>query len=86
VNQSLAQVAPGFSANELSGLEQAQAGELQASAAKAAADSAAEQASSSARKRTLLLWGVLLLGVIVFGGMSWRLIGQMKAGASKQQD
>ena len=81
-SQPLAQVAPGFSADELGRLEQAQAGELRESAAKAAAESAAVQAAISARKRTFILWGVLLLGVVVLGGMAWRLIRQMKAAAN----
>ena len=85
-SQPLAQVAPGFAAKELSGLEQAQAGELQANTANVKGDSAAVQAGNSARNRTFILWGVLLLGVAVLGGMAWRLIGQMKAGAGEKPD
>ena len=79
-SQPLEQVAPGFSIKELGKLEQAQVGELQESALKKTAESVAAQAASSARNRAFILWGVLLLGVLVLGGMAWRLIGQMKAG------
>lgn len=74
--QALSQVAPGFTAGELNQLEQAQAGELQARHT-AENDSAAVKAGLSARKRSLILWGVLLLGVALLGGMAWRLIRQM---------
>ena len=84
-SQPLAQVAPGFSANELNQLEAAQVGELQTGNAGATGDSAAAQAGLSARNRTFVLWGVLLLGVVVLGGMAWRLIRQMNVGASKEE-
>ena len=80
-SQPLAQVAPGFSEKEINRLELVQAGELQESAANAAADSVAAKAGRSARNRSFILWGVLLLGVAVLGGMAWKLIGQMKAAA-----
>ena len=76
--QTLNQVAPNFSAQELGQLELAQAGVLQASAGSAQVDSAATQAGMSARNRSLMLWSVLLLGVLVLGGMAWRLVKQMK--------
>ncbi len=83
-SQSLSQVAPGFTPNELNQLEQAQLGELQAGHANTSGDSTASQASLSARKRTFILWGVLLLGVVILGGMAWRLIRQMNAGPDKE--
>ncbi|MFZ4535423.1 DUF3999 family protein [Propionivibrio sp.] len=83
-SQPLSQVAPGFSAGELNQLEQAQAGELQSGPADASADSAASLAGLSARNRTFILWGVLLLGVVILGGMAWRLIRQMNAGSGKE--
>jgi len=81
-SQPLEQVAPGFSVKELGKLEPVQFGELHESAAKAAAESVAAQAASSASRRAFILWGVLLLGVAVLGGMAWKLIGQMKAAAN----
>jgi len=75
----LAEVAPGFSAQELSQTEQAQAGPLQSQPAAAAGTrSAAEAAAASAQSRTLILWGVLLAGVGVLGAMVWRLFRQMR--------
>jgi len=47
---------------------------------------AAAQAGRSARNRTDVLWGVLLLGVFVLGGMAWRLVRQMNNSASKTGD
>ncbi|MBI2305848.1 MAG: DUF3999 family protein [Rhodocyclales bacterium] len=79
VSQPLDRVAPGFTAGELRQLEQALPGELQSGHAAAAAESAASLAARAARQRTYLLWGVLLLGVVILGGMAWRLIGQMRA-------
>lgn len=82
-SQPLSQVAPGFTPHELAQLEQAHAGTLQTGPVAATGDSAAVQASLSARQRTYILWGVLLLGVAVLGGMAWKLIRQMKAGSDK---
>ncbi len=81
-SQPLAQVAPGFTARELTQLEQAQTGELQTGSA-AAGESAASLAGLAARNRSLILWGVLLLGVIILGAMAWRLVRQMKAGSDQ---
>ena len=64
---------------------EAQAGELQTGPANVSADSAASQAGFSARQRTYVLWGVLLLGVAILGGMAWRLIRQMNAGSGKEK-
>ena len=75
----LSQVAPGFSAQELGKLEQAQAGALQVrQGAGAAEESSAFTAGTSAQTRMWILWGVLLLGVAVLGAMGWRLFKQMK--------
>lgn len=82
-SQPLSQVAPGFTVHELDRLESAQVGELQSGHAGPVAASAAALASRSARNRTYVLWGVLLLGVLVLGGMTWRLVGQMNRSASK---
>ena len=84
-SQPLSQVAPGFGANELNQLEQAQAGELQTNAVSTAGDSAATQAASAARKRSFILWGVLLLGVVILCGMAWKLIRQMNADSGKEK-
>jgi hypothetical protein len=83
-SQSLGQVAPGFTPSELRQLEQALPGELQTGHAERSAASDASLAGISARNRTFILWGVLLLGVVVLGGMAWRLIRQMRAGSTKE--
>lgn len=69
-----------------SGQQTAQVGELQSGKTGTAAESAAAQAGRSARNRTYVLWGVLLLGVLVLGGMAWRLVRQMNNSASKTGD
>ncbi len=74
----LSQVAPGFTVQELLQLEQAQAGPLQIRRTASENDSAATTAKNSAQTRTLILWGVLLLGVAMLGAMAWRLFKQMK--------
>jgi hypothetical protein len=78
-SQSLAHVAPGFTAAELKQLEMAQLGEVSATSAGAAGETASELAAKAARNRRLALWGLLILGVLILGGMTWRLIQQMKA-------
>ena len=75
--QSLSQVAPNFSTQELAQLEQAQFGALQTRAVALGADSDAAKAGLSARNRSFILWAVLLLGVVVLGGMAWRLTKQI---------
>ncbi|MBL8415749.1 MAG: DUF3999 family protein [Propionivibrio sp.] len=75
-SQALSQVAPGFTPGELNQLERAQAGELRTGPANVSADSAASQAGLPARQRTFNLWGVLLLGVVILGGMAWRLLAE----------
>ncbi|MEO7579226.1 MAG: DUF3999 family protein [Massilia sp.] len=79
--QPLSQVAPGFSDAELQALEQASPGELQVQHAAPRPDAVSEAArlSGDTRQRMLMLWGVLLLGLLILGAMSWRLIRQMKA-------
>lgn len=80
--QALNQVAPGFTPDEFNQLEQAQAGELQTKYVSEEGDSAAVRASLSARNRTLILWGVLLSGVALLGGMAWRLVQQIYRASS----
>ena len=80
-NQPLAQVAPGFNANELKRLEMASLGEIQKNDGAKAGETAAELAKKAARNRQFALWGLLLVGVLVLAGMTWRLIQQMKAKA-----
>lgn len=77
--QPLGQVAPGFSAGELKRLEMAQLGEMQKMTGANAGETASELANREARNRRLALWGLLLIGVLVLAGMTWRLIQQMKA-------
>jgi hypothetical protein len=75
----LEQVAPGFSAQELARLEQAQAGPLQTRPGlEPPAHSAAQDAAAAAQRRTLVLWAVLLAGVAALAGMLWRLFRQMR--------
>jgi len=75
----LAQVAPGFSAQELAHIEPAEAGPLQTRPASATGTaSAAQAAAAAAQHRSLILWGVLLAGVAVLGTMVWRLLRQMR--------
>ena len=76
--RDIAQVAPGFTGAELQALEQASAGQMKSAGVQAPAPSDAAAAGSAARKRMLMLWVVLLLGVAVLGVMAWKLIGQMK--------
>lgn len=75
----LAQVAPGFSNDDIAALENAVAGPLQTTAAATAeGPGAADKAAATARTRLLALWGALLAGVGVLAYMVWRLVGQMK--------
>ena len=74
----LSQVAPGFSAKELLQLEQVQVGPVQIRHNLQENESLAAKAKTSAQNRTLILWGVMLLGVVVLGAMSLRLYKQMK--------
>ncbi len=82
-SQPLAQVAPGFSEDELKRLEMASLGDLQKTDG-VAGETAAERASKAAHNRQLALWGLLLVGVLVLAGMTWRLILQMKAKAQEK--
>ncbi|CAN5401720.1 DUF3999 domain-containing protein [soil metagenome] len=75
----LSQVAPGFSVQELTTLEQATAGVLKTQqGAGQAEQSSALAAGTSAQTRMWILWAVLLLGVAVLGVMGWKLFKQMK--------
>ena len=76
-SQPLAQVAPGFSADELKRLEMAHLGEIQKTG-QIAGETAAELADKEARNRRYALWGLLIVGVLVLATMSWHLIRQMK--------
>lgn len=77
-SQPLAQVAPGFSSDELKGLEMAQLGEMQKMDGGTPGETASELADREARNRRLALWGLLVVGVLVLAGMTWRLVQQMK--------
>ncbi|MEN9867187.1 MAG: hypothetical protein RL748_2777 [Pseudomonadota bacterium] len=76
--QPLEQVAPGFSMEELQRLTRISAGPEQAQTTPQAQKTAALAASEAANSRSLVLWGVLLLGVVVLGVMAWSLIKQLK--------
>lgn len=78
---SLDRVAPGFTLEELSGLEVAVPGTPQPTpraAGPAPVPAVAKDADVSADQRKLILWSVLILGVLVLAGMSWRLFKQME--------
>jgi hypothetical protein len=74
----LSQVAPGFSSADLSHLEQASLGDVQAQSGSVDAVNSASQAAASARQRLWILWGVLILGVGIAVILAWRLLTQMK--------
>ena len=82
----MAQVAPGFSRDEIEQLERAKAGVLQdtpKTSANTPVEVAAPDSEAAARTRRFALWSVLGFGVLVLGFMTWRLYGQMQA---PQQD
>ena len=75
VAQPLAQVAPGFRADELLALKTASAGPLKPNGGVAAP---APVTKDGAPWRLTALWAALLLGVAVLGFFAWRLLSQMK--------
>ncbi|ATD62535.1 hypothetical protein CNX70_22085 [Janthinobacterium svalbardensis] len=75
VAQPLAQVAPGFRADELLALKTASAGQLKPNGGVAAP---APATKDGAGLRLTALWAALLLGVAVLGFFAWRLLSQMK--------
>lgn len=77
---ALTQVAPGFKIEEIKQLEQAGIGALQtySQATPSEPPSTAVLAGLSAQQRHGILWAVLLLGVAVLVGLTWRLFKQMK--------
>lgn len=73
--QSIDQVAPGFSEEELKKVALATAGPAAQQQGGGARDAgAALEAATAAQRRLIVLWGVLLLGVGVLGFMVWRLL------------
>jgi hypothetical protein len=73
--QSIDQVAPGFSEEELKKVALATAGPAAQQQGGGAWDAgAALEAATAAKRRLIVLWGVLLLGVGVLGFMVWRLL------------
>ena len=90
--QPLAQVAPGFDAEEIKRLELATTGEPQpinpipAQTArpndKPPVIATAAEASRFAKERTFALWGALFLGVVILGAMTWKLIRDMQGKAA----
>jgi len=85
VAQPLAQVAPGFRADELLALKTASAGPLKPNGGVAAP---APVTKDGAPWRLTALWAALLLGVAVLGFFAWRLLSQMKeeqGSADKQE-
>jgi hypothetical protein len=73
---TLDRVAPGFDFKELTGLEEAVAGDWQNAGTPIVATS--PKAATSAQTRSLVLWSVLVLGAVVLGAMTWRLYRQMQ--------
>ena len=71
----LAQVAPGFRADELLALKTASAGPLKPNGGVAAPTPVTKD---GAPWRLTALWAALLLGVAVLGFFAWRLLSQMK--------
>ncbi|WFR78428.1 DUF3999 family protein [Janthinobacterium rivuli] len=76
VAQPLAQVAPGFRADELLALKTASAGPLKPNGG---VEAPAPATKDGAPWRLAALWAALLLGVAVLGFFAWRLLSQMKA-------
>lgn len=85
VAQPLAQVAPGFKAEELLALKTASAGPLQPNTG---AEAPPRVTKDGAPWRLAALWAALLLGVGVLGFFAWRLLSQMKQeqGSSDKQE
>ncbi|MCA1860792.1 DUF3999 domain-containing protein [Janthinobacterium sp. HSC-3S05] len=75
VAQPLAQVAPGFRADELLALKTASAGPLKPNGG---VEAPAPVTKDGAPWRLAALWAALLLGVAVLGFFAWRLLSQMK--------
>jgi hypothetical protein len=77
----MAQVAPGFSREEIEQLERARIGSVSTPAPATLAQTAeVEDTPDAASLRRFVLWSVLAFGVLLLGFMSWRLYGQMNAG------
>jgi hypothetical protein len=77
---SLSMAAPGFSLSEIAKLEAAQVGTLRASSTETEIKASSATASDAVvNKRSMLLWGVLLFGVLLLTAMSWRLYKQMQS-------
>jgi Protein of unknown function (DUF3999) len=76
----LEHVAPGFTPSELLALEHAKAGPAQPQPQRsvAAVPSEVDQAGQAARGKTAMLWGVLLLGLLVLGAMTWAMVKQLR--------
>jgi hypothetical protein len=72
-------VAPGFGSAELAALEQATTGTIRQQRVADPGISDAAAAAASARGRTVVLWGVLLIGVLALGLMVRHLVKQMPA-------
>ena len=72
----LAQVAPGFDAEDLSRVETARTGQLVVQHAAADADAQA----TTGQRGILWLWALLLCGVGFLAWMAWRLVTQLKQG------
>jgi len=79
----LVQVAPGFSQDELEGLEQASAGPPLRQHAGGKEDAGAG-VTGLLRQRGFWLWALLLCGVAALAAMAWRLARQLKDGSSGQ--
>lgn len=71
---ALADVAPGYRPPELLALEKAVAGPVKVQHLAEQETSDATRAGMSATTRTAALWGTLILGVLVLGLLTWRMV------------
>jgi Protein of unknown function (DUF3999) len=75
---TLERVAPGFSTAEVVAIELAVAGEWQSTGTpKTTAQTPRSNGMPWLQNRSLVLWGVLVLGTLVLAAMTWRLYKQM---------
>lgn len=76
---NIANVAPGFGPAELTDIEHATIGQVLQQRAATPVTSEADMAAVSARGRTVILWGVLVVGVLALALMVRHLLKQMPA-------
>ncbi len=82
---SMDQVAPGFTQSELEQLEQATLGEAKPTRKTDAPTTSEARQGDSRTLRTFVLWSVLLFGVLLLAGMSWRLFKSMQSTTAEKK-